>query len=369
MNCLLVATRKGLFTLERNGSPRWSIQRLGFLGDNVSMVLPDGRDGTVYAALEHGHFGCKFHRSRDGGQTWEECAAPAYPRQEGQPELDMWGRPIPQKLIRVWALEAGHPSQPGVLWCGTIPGGLFRSGDHGSTWELVRTLWDHPQRKQWMGGGADWPGIHSICVHPNDPRHVTVGVSCGGAWVTTDGGQTWNCRSEGMTYGLAFPPEQRSNPTTQDPHRIVQCPAAPETLWAQHHSGIFRSTNGAASWQEITGIEPSTFGFAVAVHPHDPKTAWFVPAIKDERRIPVQGSVVVARTRDGGRTSEVLRNGLPQEYAYDLTYRHGLDVDDRGQSLAFGSTTGALWATDDQGDSWNCLSEHLPPIHCVRFAN
>jgi hypothetical protein len=111
------------------------------------------------------------------------------------------------------------------------------------------------------------------------------------------------------------------------------------------------------------------FGFAVAVHPHDPNTAWFVPAEKDEKRLPVDARVVVARTRDGGATCEVITKGLPQEHAYDLTFRHALDVDGRGQTLAFGSTTGSLWVSDDAGDSWQQVSAHLPPIYCVRFAS
>jgi hypothetical protein len=165
-----------------------------------------------------------------------------------------------------------------------------------------------------------------------------------------------------------MPPEQQKNPNIQDPHRVVRCQAAPEYLWAQHHNGIFRSTDGSRSWDEVKNVPPSSFGFAVAVHPEDPNTAWFVPAIKDERRVPVDGRVVVTRTRDGGQTFEVLSRGLPQEHAYDLTFRHGLDVDETGRRLAFGSTTGSCWISEDQGDSWRCLAEHLPPIYCVRFA-
>jgi hypothetical protein len=364
---LYLTTRKGLFTVERNGSG-WGIARTAFLGDTLTVMLPDARDGSLYAACHHGHFGCKLHRSRDGGDTWQELAVPTYPTQpEGQEERDMFGKVMPWRLDRIWALEAGHADEPGVLWCGTIPGGLFRSEDSGASWELVRSLWDHPQRKEWFGGGADLPGIHSVCVDPRDRRRVLVGVSCGGVWVTTDGGATWNCRADGM-WAAYMPPEKKDYPNIQDAHRLVHCPARPDCLWVQHHNGVFRSTDGAASWQEVKDLHPSVFGFAVAVHPRDPETAWFVPAIKDELRIPVAGQVVVTRTRDGGRTCEILRKGLPQDHAYDLTYRHGLDVDDTGDCLAFGSTTGSLWVSEDQGDSWQAVGEHLPPIYCVRFA-
>jgi len=372
-NRILVGTRKGLFTVERTGTAQapWAIARPSFLAEHAIMTLADRRDGSLYAVLHHGHFGTKMHRSVDDGATWQEIGVPAYPEcPPGQEHQDMWGRKIEWKLDRVWALEAGGADEPGVLWCGTLPGGLFRSSDHGATWQLVESLWHNPLRKEWMGGGADLPGIHSICVDPRDSKHVTIGISCGGVWVTRDGGATWHCRADGI-WSAYTPPEEKENPNLQDVHRVVQCPSQPDCLWTQHHNGIFRSTNGAESWQDVshlTSISPTSFGFAVAVHPRDPQSAWFVPGVKDEHRLPPDGKVVVARTRDGGQTYELLRNGLPQHHAYDLTYRHGLDIDETGDRLAFGSTTGSLWVTENQGDSWQCVSEHLPPIYCVRFA-
>jgi len=358
-----VATRKGLLTVER-GAGAWSIAGTAFLGDPVTAVLDDPRDGTLYAALNLGHFGVKLRRSSDGGASWDEIPAPAYPS-PGRATLD--ATPAGPSLFQVWALEAGGADEPGVLWAGTIPGGLFRSPDRGSSWTLIESLWNVPAREQWFGGGYDDPGIHSIAVDPRDSRHVVVGVSCGGVWVTTDGGASWDVRARGM-FAAYMPPERRNDPNIQDPHRLVQCPAAPDVLWVQHHNGVFRSTDGAASWSEIPTVRPSCFGFAIAVHPHDPDTAWLVPAVKDECRIAVDGQLVVARTRDGGLTFDVLRRGLPQQHAYDLVYRHGLDVDGSGRRLAMGSTTGGLWISEDGGDSWTGLAARLPPVYQVRFA-
>jgi len=184
--------------------------------------------------------------------------------------------------------------------------------------------------------------------------------------LSEDGGATWQARGKGMRAPY-MPPEQAEDPDIQDPHRMVQCPGSPDHFWVQHHGGIFRSTNNLQSWHEITSVAPSAFGFAVAVHPRDPATAWFVPAIKDELRIPVDGKLVVNRTRDGGQTFTACGNGLPQEQVYDLVYRHALEVAPDGDQLAFGSTTGSLWFSPDQGDSWETLSTHLPPIFCVRW--
>jgi len=362
---LVVSTRKGLFEVERRRGGDWRVAKADFLGDNVTLWLHDPRSGHDYAVLNHGHFGVKLHRSKD--EAWEEIAAPAYPpKPEGLVDRDGWGKDIPYNLINIFSLEAGGADIEGLLWCGTIPGGFFRSRDHGATWELIRPLWDDPKRQQWMGGGTEWPAIHSICVDPRDSAVVRIGVSCGGVWETRNGGDTWSCRAEGM-FAAFMPPDMSCDPNVQDPHCLVQCPSAPDRLWVQHHNGIFRSDDGSTTWREIENVPPSSFGFAVAVHPREPDTAWFVPAIKDERRIPVDGRLVVTRTRDGGATFDVLRTGLPQEHAYDVVYRHALAIDDSGDRLAFATTTGGLYVTEDQGDHWMEISHTLPPAHAVRF--
>lgn len=363
-DCALIATRKGLFEVRRrNGG--WTIEPSGFLGDPVTMMLPDRRDGTLYAALNLGHFGVKLHRRDRGAEAWTEIAVPAYPLQPENNKDD-----VAWKLSLIWALAAGGADEPGVLWAGTLPGGLFRSSDRGDSWELIRPLWDVPERREWFGGGYDVPGIHSICVDPRDSRRVLVGVSCGGAWVTRDGGANWSLSASGMRADY-MPPERAEDQSIQDPHCIVQCGGAPDVFWSQHHNGIWRSTDGGALWRRVGQSLRETvsdFGFAVAVHPHDPDTAWFVPAAADQKRIPVDAALSVTRTRDGGKSFDVLRTGLPQQHCYDLVYRHGLAVSDDGHTLLMGSTTGGLWVSENGGDSWQEISTTLPPIYAVRLS-
>jgi photosystem II stability/assembly factor-like uncharacterized protein len=141
------------------------------------------------------------------------------------------------------------------------------------------------------------------------------------------------------------------------------CRAHPETLWIQHHNAQFRSTDGAGEWGTIS----ETFGFAVAAHPKDPQTAWFVPAQKDEMRIPSDQDFCVLKTEDGGKSFRRITAGLPPKPCFDLVYRHALDVDGEGRDLAFGSTTGNLWASGDGGEQWQVVSHHLPPIYCLRM--
>ena len=339
---LQVATRKGLFALARRDHA-WDVVDTQFLGDPVSAVLP-AADGAVYAALDLGHFGAKlWRRERDG--AWRELTAPSFP-----PKPDGLDDPHPWSLGKIWALEPG--GVPGRLWAGTMPGGLFRSDDRGAAWSLNEALWRMPERRQWTGvAGGEQPGINSVLIDPRNPAEIRIGVSTAGVWASGDAGASWRLINRGM-YAEYMPPEQREEPIAQDVHRLARCAAQPDIVWCQHHNGVFLSEDAGATWREITAIRPSKFGFAVAAHPRDPDTAWFVPAIKDERRIPVDGQLVVARTRDGGRSFEVLRRGLPQRHAYDLVWRHGLAVDESGDRLALGSTSGGVWISEDGGDSW-----------------
>ena len=361
---LLVSTRKGLFVLTR-GAQAWQIERTAFLGDKVTLTGVDPRDGSWYAALDLGHFGCKLHRSTDQGRSWNELAVPTYAAEDTVPVGD--GKPeLPATLKLIWAFAAGGANEPGRLWLGTSPGGLFRSDDHGQSWELMRALWDREERKGWFGGGYDAPGIHSICVDPRDATCLRVAISCGGVWLSDDSGNSFRLSAEGMRAEY-MPPDNAYDQNIQDPHLMVQCQSHPDTLWVQHHNGIFRSDDGAAHWHEITNVQPSVFGFAVAVHPTDPNKAWFVPAIKDQLRIPVNGELVVTRTSDAGKSFEILRTGLPQKHAYDLIYRHGMAIDATGNTLAIGSTTGGLWVSEDQGERWQAVEARLPPVFAVGF--
>lgn len=348
----LVSTRKGLFVFAREDRG-WRVAQSHFVGSPVTLSLADPRDGSLYAALNLGHFGPKLHRSDDHGATWSEIAVPAFPKSEGNPILK-----------QVWSLEAGGAGEPDTLWAGGIPAGLFVSRDRGATWSIIESLWNLPERARWFGGGYDDAGIHSILVDPRDATHLIVGISCGGVWETRDGGQSWASRVDGM-YAAYVPLEQKFDTAVQDPHRVARCTASPDILWIQHHNGVFHSTNGGVRWNEL--FPPvSNFGFAVAAHPKDPQTAWFVPAMSDQRREPVDATLRVTRTRDGGRSFETFGEGLPSP-AYDLVYRHGLGVDGRGECLVMGSTTGGLWFSDNAGESWRLEPTRLPPIYAVQM--
>jgi hypothetical protein len=376
-----IATRKGLFSARPTdgdsssaADAAWKLDdHISFLGEPVSAVLVDkrplarGEPVAVYAALRLGHFGCKLHVSRDDGASWTELAVPVYPpkpadarQANGEPDTNSW------TLDTIWTLETGGADQPGRLWAGTVPGGLFKSDDAGQSWQLVDSLWNTPERPQWFGGGYDQPGVHSVCVDPRDSRALLIAVSCGGVWRSVDDGASWCLTGVGQRADF-LPPDQAGDLVNQDPHRVARSPSRPDRLWMQHHCGIFRSDDGGDHWLPIDNVAPSGFGFGVAVHPLDPDVAWFVPAVKDQIRVPVDAKLVVNLTRSAGAEFQPLATGLPTP-SWDLIYRHALDVSPDGRTLAMASTTGGAWITQDGGERWQTLSVHLPPVAAVRLA-
>jgi hypothetical protein len=358
-DALLVGTRKGLFVLVSDGRGGWAVVRHAFKGIQVSAVCWDAAAGLLYTALNHGHFGVKLHRSRDFGANWLELPAPAFPLGFGTGDA----ADAPSVSL-VWTLEA---TGAGRLWAGTLPGALFTSTDNGTSWQVIETLWLQEERAQWFGGGYDDPGIHSVLADPRDRDRLLVGVSCGGVWLTPDAGETWVLGGAGLV-ATYMPEPRRHDFAIQDPHRLARCTAVPDRVWMQHHNGVFRSDDGGLSWMQLEGLPLSDFGFAVAAHPEDPDTAWFVPAERDETRMPVNGRFAVTRTRDGGQSFELLDQGLPAPPAFDLVYRHAFEVAPDGRTLAMGSTTGNLWTSADGGECWQLVTAHLPPIACLRFA-
>jgi len=363
MQRLLFGTRKGLLIYRRDtsASAGWALDSKHFVGAPVQYAFYDDRNDTIWASLEHGHWGAKLSRSDDHGESWTEIETPKYP----DDALVKEGEPAVTKLV--WTIAPGGEDHPDRLWLGTQPGGLFVTNDYGESFELVRGLWDHPSRMtQWFGGGRDQPAIHSILVDPRDSNRVLVGISCAGVFESVDGGESWHPRNQGLKANFLPDPEAEVG---QDPHIVVWCESDPDVLWQQNHCGVFMSEDGAASWTDVSDDDRGLayFGFACAVDAEDPKTAWLVPAVADECRIAVDGAVHVARTEDGGRTWTALREGLPQDNAWDITYRHALDL--AGDVLAFGTTTGNAFVSDDRGDSWRTLSNHLPMVYSARFAD
>ena len=356
---MILGTRKGLIAY-RYKKGRWTVENLSFEGVPVSIAYADSRTGMWWAALDYGHWGAKLHRSKDRGKNWEEVAAPAFP--EGEELKDG----VMATTRYIWSIAEGGKSFGSRMWIGTDPGGLFVSEDEGNSFELVRPLWDHPSRKPgWTGGGRDLPGIHSVVVDPRREQHVFVGISVAGVFETEDSGMSWEVRNKGLRADFLPNPYAEIG---HDPHILVAAPSNPDVLWQQNHCGIFRSTDGAKTWQDISQPNgPARFGFGITVAEDNPDQAWVCPANSDTTRTAIQGALCICRTDDGGKTWATLRKGLPQENCFDIVYRHALASS--GEAVAFGSTTGNLFFSPDRGESWQALNNYLPMVYSLQFAS
>ena len=357
-NKLLVGTRKGLLIFGQNGGD-WSIESTHFEGVHVNYAVHDPRSDMLWACLDHGHWGCKLHRSRDMGERWEEVEAPKYPVGDMIPP----DFSAPAATSYIWLLQPAGLDEPNRLYVGTEPGGLFVSDDGGDSFHLIETLWRHPTNKHWFGAGRDHPGCCSIVIDPRDSRHIIAGISVGGVYVSEDGGETWEARNRGLYADYLPDPHHEFG---HDPHIIVASPSNPDVLWQQNHCGIFRSVNGGRQWDNISEADgPAYFGFALCVDAEDENVAWVAPAVSAEFRVPVDRAIRICRTDDGGKSWKDLRNGLPQDNAYDLIFRQAMDV--RGDTLVFGTTAGNLYVSDDRGEQWRCLLNNLAVVYSARF--
>jgi photosystem II stability/assembly factor-like uncharacterized protein len=367
---VLVATRKGAWLYHGDAARKtWRADGPHFLGHVISHVVLDPRDGrTLLAAAKTGHLGPTVFRSTDLGRTWKEAAQP--PAFAKAPAGEQ-GRTVDHTF---W-LTPGHASEPNVWYAGTSPQGLFRSGDGGVTWKPFSPINDDPQYRKWMGtvqdGTPDGPKLHSITVDPRDPAHLYFAMSGGGVHESADGGRTWVPLLKGLDVVEGF---DRADATVHDPHCIRICPSNPDRLYQQNHCGIYRLDRPSDEWVRIGKSMPKRvgdIGFPMVVHPRDADTAWVFPMDGTTvwPRTSPEGRPAVYATRNAGRTWQRLDAGLPAKQAWWTVKRQAMTGDAADPvGLYFGTTSGELWMSRDEGRRWTCIARHLPEIYSVEAA-
>jgi photosystem II stability/assembly factor-like uncharacterized protein len=347
---ILLGTKKGAFVLESDALRRsWGLRGPFCETGPLNHVIADPVSGTIYGAGGNEWFGPAVWRSTDLGASWTHSSEGlAY--QEGE-----------EPIKTAWSLAPAG----GALYAGVEPAGLFRSNDAGQTWRHVVGLRDHPTRPDWQPGGAGLI-LHSLVPHLRDERQIWVGISSAGVFHTADGGDTWEPRNRG-TRADYLPEERRYPEFGQCVHCLVRASGLPNRLYQQNHCGMYRSDDGGRSWQSIEAGLPSTFGFPAAAHPRDPDTLYLLPLNGDiaGRYVP-DAKAAVWRTRDGGASWQDLREGLPQENVFFGVLRQAMATDRlEPAGVYFGTNSGALYASADEGDSWRCIAQHLPMITSV----
>src|SRR5215210_1012546 len=345
---LPVGTKKGLFLLRSDDARAdWEVEGPLLPGWAVYHATIDPRDGTLYAATNNFFYGATVHRSPDQGQNWERA------EQIGLPEESEL------KLNATWHVEPGRASEPDTLWVGGDPGVLFRSDDRGLTWEVNRGLLEHPTRERWQ------PGAGGMCCHSIQLVNGTmyVAISAAGAFRSEDDGESWAPINKEVAADFM---EETYPEVGQCVHKLLAHPKDSQRLWQQNHCGVYRSDDRGDNWDRLEGNGlPAGFGFPLALHPRDPDVAYVIREEGAENRVTPNGRLGVYRTTDGGASWELLQNGLPQQ-AWAAVMREGFASDESDPAgIFFGTQSGSVFASASEGDEWTEVAQQLPPILSV----
>ncbi len=364
---LLLGTRKGVFLLHSDPArSHWTLDGPHFLGHIAYHVVLDPRDRrTMLVASKTGHLGPTVYRTTDFGKSWGEVSGPpAFPKVDDGES----GRVVDHTF---W-LTPGHDSEPGVWYAGTSPPALFRSEDDGDTWSPVSGWNDHPNWGIWTEDGDDGTPdgslLHSINIDPRDPTHLYIGLSGGGVFESTDKGENWQPLNSGCEANFNPDPYPEFG---HDPHCLRVHPLAPDVLWQQNHCGIYRMDRATAVWDRVGNNMPAEvgdIGFPIELNPRDPDVAWVFPMDGSEvwPRTSPDGRPAVYMTRDAGQSWERRDGGLPPNNAWLSVLRQAMAVDSHDPvGVYFGTTSGQLWASRDEGESWQRICESLPQVYSV----
>jgi photosystem II stability/assembly factor-like uncharacterized protein len=342
---LLVGTSKGAFILDGDANrSTWSLRGPLCEGWPIHDLQWDTATSSIYAGGGSIWYGPAVFRTDDLGETWTHSSEGLNYGDDGP------------KIPTVWNVTPAH----GSIFAGVEPAGLFRSDDGGSNWSHVAGLREHPSRPGWQPGAG---GLicHTIVPHPSDAEKMWVAISAVGTFATEDGGATWEARNRGVVDCNSPDPHPE---TGQCVHKLVMAAGQPDRFYQQNHCGVYRSTDGGRQWQDISTGLVSEFGFVFGAHPRDPATGWVIPlSHPEEGRYAPGGSLGVWRTNDSGDSWQRHGDGLPQENAFVGVFREAMAVDRLDPvGVFFGTSTGQLYGSVDEGESWSVVAENLPPI-------
>ncbi|WP_171177670.1 sialidase family protein [Ruegeria sp. HKCCD8929] len=373
---VLVGTTKGTFIVN-GGADRsgWTVKGPYCDGWSINHVIGDTETGTLWAGGGSDWHGAGVWRSDDGGESWEVTRLTKGEQDEwaandpGFAEMIGWtDDPLPfgDRFSQIWSLRYAH----GTLLAGTKPARLLASRDGGRTWETLDGLTNHPSADSWNPGGAGLV-LHTILSDPADAQKLWVGISAAGVFATEDGGETWERRNRLSNADACrhhdHPAAPRDGETGHCVHNMMRANGSADLLYQQNHHGVWRSGDGGRSWEDITEGLPSTFGFPIHVHPRDPNMIWTLPLNGDSiGRYPPDAAAAVWRSCDGGQSWQDHRQGLPQKGCFFTVLRQAMAGDTRDPAgIYFGTNSGSVFASTDEGASWDEVARHLPTILAV----
>src|SRR5216684_3218671 len=242
---------------------------------------------------------------------------------------------------------AGVPSQPNVFYIGVVNGGVWKSDDYGTTW--VPIFDDQPTGS-----------IGAVAVAPSDPNVIYVGSGEGlqrpdlsvgdGIYKSTDAGKTWT--HLGLRDGQQIPQ------IAIDPrdHNKLLVAVAGHPYGPNTERGIFRSTDGGQTFTKVLYKDENTGGADVQIDPTNPDVAY--ATLWEARQGPWENAAWngtgggVFKSTDGGATWQPLTKGLP-EGIVQANVTISRSNPNRLYSAVATKTAVALYRSDDAGASWS----------------
>jgi photosystem II stability/assembly factor-like uncharacterized protein len=331
---LLVGTVNGIFSFVKTNG-QWNRQETKLGDQHISSIIFEPATKTLFAGSYNG----AIYASSDLGKSWEQ-------RNQGIVDKEIYS------LASQWV--GGHPR----IYAGTQPAYLYYSDDLGKSWTELPGLRQVPGVEKWTFPGPPHQA-HAKCItfHPKDPNIIYVAVEVGGFLKSTDGGNTWT------TIDNINPDAHRVLIPTNDPSKVygtaptTNC--GPETV-----AGFCVSTDGGASWKSLT---PRDFRIGYVdpffVHPNKPDLL-FVAGAKTGpgtwRKLHT-ADARVARSRDGGKTWEILSAGLPEHIRANIEAM-AMDVWNGGYALFAGTTDGDVFSSVDEGEHWETIIKGIGPV-------
>jgi hypothetical protein len=358
-----VGTHQGAFILTSDGTrKKWEVSGPHFAGWEIyhvkgSPVNPD----RLYASQSSSWFGQVMHRSDDGGKSWATVGNQF--DYDGNVGPHKWydNSDHPYEFKRVWHLEPS-PTDAETVYAGVEDAALFKSKDGGKTWSELPGLRTHRSAAEWAPG-AGGLCLHSILFDPKDENKMYIAISAAGVFKTEDGGKTWKMANKGLKSNYIPDPDAEVGHCV---HHIAMHPSRPDTLFMQKHWDVMRSDDRAENWREISGNLPTDFGFVIDVNANDPETVYVVPITSDQQHFVMDGKLRVYRSRKGDEEWEALTKGLPQKDCYHNVYRDAMAVDRLDPcGIYFGTSGGQVYASADDGDTWDAIASDLPKVLSV----
>jgi photosystem II stability/assembly factor-like uncharacterized protein len=334
---LLVGTADGVVALRRSGAAApWQETHRALRGKHVESLVVEPTRGVVFAGINRGG----LWASKDGGLSWER-------RDDGIAS---------DKLFAMNYVMHGDELR---LYAGTEPAELYVSTDYGHHWRHLPSLRDVPSVSEWTFPGGDHVAhVKTIAFHPTDPDTIYIGVEVGGAFKSTDGGETFRELNEGGFY--------------VDVHRLMVAPARPDDVYMATGRGIYHSDDRGEKWEKLPlpgidgdGRAPSQgiwYPDGLVLLPQQPDVIFTSGANAAPPFWSKNGgaSPRVGRSRDGGRTWDYMDGAFPSGRANIEAMT--MDVHPDGFGLYAGTTDGDVFLSEDDGEHWTSVITGLAPV-------